>query len=89
MAQDFWVTIGVPAGQGKPIIVDKIVWIGPGASASFTITDASAGANVLAKGSTPAGFIGADPEYRFPRGMPWRNWQVTELTAGELEIHYH
>jgi hypothetical protein len=90
MAQDFWTTISVPAGQGKPIIVDKIVWIGPGVSANFTITDASTGANVLAAGSTPASFAGADPEYDFPNGgKQWRNWKVTQLTAGELEIHYH
>jgi hypothetical protein len=89
MASDFWATISVPAGQGKPIMVDKIVWVGPGASASFTITDASTGANVLASGTTPAGFIGSDPEYDFETPRPWRNWKVTALTAGELQIFYH
>ncbi|HWF05556.1 MAG TPA: hypothetical protein VHA06_17855 [Candidatus Angelobacter sp.] len=90
MAQDFWTAIGVPVGQGKPIVVDKIVWVAPGASASFTITDASTGANVIAEGSTPATFVGADPEYDFPNGgRPWRNWKVTALSAGTLVIYYH
>lgn len=86
MANDFWTTISVPAGQGKPIFVESIEWMGPGASASFTITDASTGANVLAEGSTPASFAGADPVY--PINKQWRNWKVTALTAGTLIIYY-
>jgi hypothetical protein len=89
MASDFWTTISVPAGQGRPILVDKIVWVNPGASASFTITDASTGANVIAQGSTPTGYIGQDVEYDFAAPRPWRNWKCTALTAGTLLIYFH
>lgn len=87
MANDFWTTISVPAGQGKPIWVDYIEWIAPGASATFTITDASTGASVLAEGSTPASYAGPDPVY--PINKQWRNFKCTGLTAGTLLIYYH
>lgn len=89
MASDFWTTISVPAGQGKPILVDKIVWVGPGASGAVTITDASSSANVIFQAATPASYAGPDPEYDFVAPRPWRNWKCTQLTGGTLLIYYH
>lgn len=93
MAQSFWATLrnlGVlDASIGKPILVDLIEWDQPGVSAQFVITDASASANVLAQGSTPASFTGPTVEKPFSPARQWRDWQVTQLTAGTLIIHYH
>ena len=90
MAAGYWSTISVPAGQGKPIKVKKIVWSGAGASASFSITDNSTAANVLFQGATPASFAGQDIEYDFAGDeQQWRDWKIATLSAGTLQIFYH
>lgn len=90
MASDYWTTISVPTGQGKPIKVKKIQWMSPGASGSFVITDNSSAANVLFQGATPASFAGQDVEYDFAGDeQQWRNWKITTLSAGTLMIFYH
>lgn len=91
MGADFWSTIAVPAGQGKPIRVRKIVWTNPGAAGAgtFVITDASTGANVLAQGNAPAASLNPDQQIDFgPAGVQWRNWQLTTLTGGGKLIIY-
>lgn len=91
MVSDFWTTISVPAGQGKPIKVSKIRWINPGnaGAGSFLITDASSSSNELAKGNAPAASLNPDQEIVFNPPRPWRNWQLTGLTGGgQLEIHW-
>lgn len=91
MAQDFWASISVPAGQGKSIRVTKIRWISPGAAGagSFVITDASSGANVLEQGVAPAASLNPDQEIVYAVPRTWRNWQLTTFTGGgKLEIHW-
>lgn len=86
MSQDYWSTIGVPAGQGKPLLVKSIIWSAPGASANLVIQDTFG--NVLFQASTPASFAGSDPEYLFDPPRKWRNFQATTLSAGTVEIDF-
>jgi hypothetical protein len=91
MGSDFWATISVPAGQGKPIRVKKIVWTNPGAAGAgtFVITDASTAANVLAQGNAPAASLNVDQQIDFEQDTYWRNWKLTTLTGGgKLLIYY-
>lgn len=93
MAQSFWATLRalgqMDATMGKPLLVDLIEWDAPGVSAQFVITDASAIANVIFQGSTPASFIGPSVQQPFSPPRPVRDWQVTALTAGTLIIYAH
>lgn len=90
MASDYWTTISVPAGQGKPLMVSKIRWVNPGAAGagSFVITDASSSANVIEQGNAPAASLNPDQEIVYSKPRPWRNFQLTTFTGGgKLEIH--
>jgi hypothetical protein len=93
MAQSFWTILraaGVlAASQGKPIEVISIKWIDPGATASYSITDASISNNILDQGDTGPDYVGGDLQNVFPPGVKrWRDWQVVILTGGELQIDY-
>lgn len=90
MASDFWTTISVPAGQGKPIRVKKIVWTNPGAAGAgtFVITDASTGANVLAQGNAPAASLNPDQQIDYVMSTTWRNWKLATFTGGGKLIIY-
>jgi len=72
-----------PMGLG----ISKVIWRGPGASASFSIQETSDNL-VLLSGSTPASFVGADPVYDFDAmNIVWRNFKVPTLSAGVLHIY--
>jgi hypothetical protein len=89
MAQDFLTTIGA---LNKPLLVDKIRWINPGAAGAgtFLITDASSSANQLEKGKAPAASLNVDQEIVYDTPRTWKNFQLTTFTGGgQLEIHYH
>jgi hypothetical protein len=94
MTQTFWQTLraaGLLGSQfGKPIQVTQIYWRDPGAGASVTITDGmgTADNNILAEESTPLDFASEDPYNITTSERLWRDWQVTELTAGEIIIHH-
>lgn len=92
MTQSFWATLraaGVlAAGQGKPIQVTSIKWLDAGLNATYAITDASASHNTLDNGDTGPDFTGSDPVYTFFPPKHWRDWQVTQLTGGRLQIQY-
>jgi hypothetical protein len=91
MGSDFWTSISVPAGQGKPIIVQKIRWVNPGAAGAgaFTIVEPISG-KTLEQGNAPAASLNPDQEIVFPKGKAWRNWQLTAISGGgKLEIHYY
>lgn len=90
MGSDYWTTVSVPAGQGKPIRVKKIVWTNPGAAGagSFQITDASTAANVLAQGNAPASTLNPDQQIDFEQDTYWRNWKLVTLTGGGTLLIY-
>lgn len=92
MASSFW-TILRAAGvldstHGKPIQVTSIKWVDQGPNASYTITDASASHNVLDTGTTGPDYVSGDQQFRFSPPKHWRDWQVVELSGGELQIDY-
>lgn len=89
MAQDYWTTIGVPAGQGKPLMVKRIRWINPGAAGTGSFVIGDTFGNVLEQGNAPAASLNVDQDIPINPPRPWRNWQLTTFTGGgTLEIDY-
>lgn len=65
--------------------VYRIVWKNPGASASFSVADPIDG-TILFDGTTPAAFAGSDPYWEFSPPLQWRDFSVTTISSGVLEI---
>lgn len=69
------------------IRVFKVIWMSPGASASFSVTDPN-DSTILLEDATPASFAGSSPEYDFENAAAsWRDFNVT-ISAGTLLIYY-
>lgn len=93
MPLSFWNTLraaGVLAAtQGKPIEVISITWTDMGPNADYTITDGMPANTVLQQGNTGPDYIGGDKFEAWPSGVKrWRDWQVTQLNGGTLQIDY-
>lgn len=93
MARSFWTELRamgfLDSIQGKPIEVISIKWSDPGPNADYLIHDASQSQSTLDEGATGPDFVGGDLQYVFAPGVKrWRDWQVSQLSGGELIIDY-
>lgn len=85
MANDYLTTIGASAGLERPVKLIKVTWettAAPGAAGPITITDGSAGANVIFERQVPA-TANINDSQDYP-GQIWRNFKLTVIPTNTV-----